>query len=117
MVVILSGSSNGKRGLEQNPRAAATADSGQAGPSLYPEDLFDIGIPPMKMRHLFLLLLTVALFPAEAQVSKWPDKPVRVIVPFPPGGAIDIVARLVAPKLAEDLGQSFVIDNRPGAAG
>jgi tripartite-type tricarboxylate transporter receptor subunit TctC len=71
----------------------------------------------MNIRFLCSLVLAFALLPAQAQVPKWPDKPVRVIVPFPPGGAIDIVARLVAPKLAEDLGQPFVIDNRPGAAG
>ena len=47
----------------------------------------------------------------------YPAKPVRVIVPFPPGGANDIVARLVLPKLSEQMGQSFVIENRSGAGG
>jgi tripartite-type tricarboxylate transporter receptor subunit TctC len=47
----------------------------------------------------------------------YPVKPVRVIVPFPPGGANDIVARVVLPKLAEQMGQSFVIENRSGAGG
>jgi tripartite-type tricarboxylate transporter receptor subunit TctC len=47
----------------------------------------------------------------------YPVKPVRVIVPFPPGGANDIVARIVLPKLSEQLGQSFVIENRSGAGG
>ena len=47
----------------------------------------------------------------------YPAKPVRVIVPFPPGGANDIVARLVLPKLSEQMGQSFLIDNRAGAGG
>ncbi|MES2563711.1 MAG: tripartite tricarboxylate transporter substrate binding protein [Pseudomonadota bacterium] len=47
----------------------------------------------------------------------YPAKPVRVIVPFPPGGANDIVARLVLPKLSDQLGQSFVIENRSGAGG
>lgn len=47
----------------------------------------------------------------------YPNKPVRVILPFPPGGANDIVARLVLPKLSEQMGQSYVIENRTGAGG
>jgi tripartite-type tricarboxylate transporter receptor subunit TctC len=52
-----------------------------------------------------------------AQPASYPVKPVRVIVAFPPGGSIDTVARLTGQRLAESLGQSFVIDNRAGAAG
>ena len=47
----------------------------------------------------------------------YPTRPVRVIVPFPPGGANDIVARLLLPKLSEQMGQSFIIENRTGAGG
>src|SRR5262245_11108264 len=47
----------------------------------------------------------------------YPAKPVRVIIPFPPGGANDITARIVLPKLSERMGQSFVIENRSGAGG
>lgn len=53
---------------------------------------------------------------ARAQAS-WPDRPVRMIVPWPPGGSTDVLARLVAEQLSTRLGQSFVIENRPGAGG
>jgi tripartite-type tricarboxylate transporter receptor subunit TctC len=54
---------------------------------------------------------------ANAQPAKWPERPVRVVVPFAPGGATDVVARIMAPRLAEEFGQQFVIDNRAGAGG
>jgi tripartite-type tricarboxylate transporter receptor subunit TctC len=54
---------------------------------------------------------------AGAQVPRWPAKPVRVVVPFAPGGGIDAIARMVSGRLSEDHGQQFVVDNRPGAGG
>lgn len=53
----------------------------------------------------------------NAQAPKYPQRPIRVIVPFPPGGAIDVMARKVAEGLARELGQSMVVENKPGAAG
>lgn len=54
---------------------------------------------------------------APQQNPKWPERPVRLVVTFPPGGSTDTIARIVMPKLAERLGQPIVIDNRPGAGG
>ena len=61
------------------------------------------------------MLLPAAL--AAAQQEQFPTRPITLIVPFAPGGATDIVARLVAVHVGEDLGQSVVIDNRAGGAG
>ena len=63
-----------------------------------------------------LVLGAVVAVAAQAQAS-WPDRPVRVIVPFPASGATDLVARVVAQRVAADLGQQMVIDNKPGAGG
>ena len=62
---------------------------------------------------LFCMLAIVT--PAAAQ--DYPVKPVKIIVPYAPGGATDIIARIVAQRLTESLGQSFIVDNRPGANG
>jgi tripartite-type tricarboxylate transporter receptor subunit TctC len=61
------------------------------------------------------LLCTAA--PSAIAQQKWPDKTTRIIVPFPAGGSTDVVARIIAQRLAEKFGQSFVVENRPGAGG
>jgi tripartite-type tricarboxylate transporter receptor subunit TctC len=54
--------------------------------------------------------------PARAQPGAWPNKPVKIVVPFPPAGATDVITRALGQKLAAELGQPFIIENRPGAA-
>ena len=61
------------------------------------------------------VLAAACVSPAGAQ--SWPVKPVRVIVPFVPGGTADTLGRLTAARLTESLGQTFVVDNRAGAGG
>lgn len=73
----------------------------------------------MKIRLLVLAVLSCCLGAvsvlAHGQLGKYPTKPVRVVVPFSPGGAIDVVTRLATAGLSERLGQPFVVDQRPGA--
>jgi len=67
------------------------------------------------MRWILLLIASCVAVPASAQT--YPNKPIRMIVAYPPGGAVDIMARSVAQKLQESLGQPVPVDNRPGGSG
>jgi tripartite-type tricarboxylate transporter receptor subunit TctC len=74
---------------------------------------------PSRRRALLAMAvagLTAFGAPAAAQ-DAWPSKPIRLIVTFPPGGLLDVVSRMLAPKLSETLGQPVVVENRPGANG
>ena len=64
-----------------------------------------------------LLIAIAALLSLPLQAQDYPNKPVRMVVGFPPGGGTDVVARIINPRFSELLGQSVVIDNRPGATG
>lgn len=65
------------------------------------------------MKKLLLLLA----FSLSAHAQNYPSRPIRVVVPYPPGDAADILARLIGPKVSERLGQQMVVENRPGASG
>jgi len=75
----------------------------------------------MQRNHFLRATLAVLALGAAscgfAQTQAWPTRPVRVVIPFPPGGTLDTVGRLLAQKLGDQLGQPFIVENRPGGNG
>lgn len=70
------------------------------------------------MRRLAICLaLLIAALPARAQQAAYPDRPIRMVIPFAPGGAADVVGRITAQAMSEDLGQPVVVENRGGSGG
>ncbi|SDH68798.1 tripartite tricarboxylate transporter substrate binding protein [Variovorax sp. OV700] len=69
------------------------------------------------LRATFAALALAAASSGFAQTQPWPSRPVRVVIPFPPGGTLDTVGRLLAQKLGEQTGQPFIVENRPGGNG
>jgi tripartite-type tricarboxylate transporter receptor subunit TctC len=63
------------------------------------------------------LAASIALIGSHSAIAKWPERPVRLVLPYGPGGVADVPARILAEKLSENLGQRFVVENMPGAGG
>jgi tripartite-type tricarboxylate transporter receptor subunit TctC len=70
-----------------------------------------------KMRSLLTILAVLSALPTIAAAEDYPSRPIRLIIPFPPGGSNDVVGRVFATKLSEHLGKQVVVDNRSGAGG
>src|SRR5687768_8009039 len=66
---------------------------------------------------LCCVVMTALLTDAPVSAQPWPNKPIRILVPHAPGGVTDVLTRIVAQPLGEALGQSIIVENRPGASG
>ena len=69
------------------------------------------------LRAAAVAMLAYALAPMTAIAQAWPTKPVKFVVPFPPGGSVDTLARVLSARLSASLGQQFIVENKTGAGG
>src|SRR6266581_5579042 len=71
----------------------------------------------MRQLRVFVLAAFALGFASGAPAQSYPTKPIKIVIPFPPGNTMDIMTRLIGPKMTERLGQPIVAENRPGASG
>src|SRR6266566_1415997 len=76
-----------------------------------------MNLPRRKLLHLAAGLVALPMLPPPASAQVYPSRPVRIVAAFAAGGSVDITARLIGQWLSDRLGQSFVVENRPGAGG
>src|SRR5712675_514805 len=67
--------------------------------------------------RVFALAAFALGFAPAALAQSWPSKPIKIVIPFPPGNTMDIMTRLIGPKMTERVGQQIIVENRPGASG
>jgi tripartite-type tricarboxylate transporter receptor subunit TctC len=70
-----------------------------------------------RLRPFSLLIASILALTIQATAQTYPDRVVRIVIPYPPGGSVDITARILASKLSENIGQQFIVENRTGAGG